>query len=497
MMDRTGERLVSRYLDGVETPEELAQLEELALKDADIRRELIRLATLDTMARALVKETLVAREFAAHKGRVPSMAPSLWQSWWLRGVAAAAALVLCVGGFNMWQAKQAETAVVARVAEVRGTCSVVRAEGSRGQDPGVLSPTGIRNGETLTPGTHVTLGPDGYVKLAYADGTLVEVAQNTDLTLGAGQGTRLFGLVRELRGKRIQLDTGKLTARVAKQKNGQAMELATPHATATVLGTMLLLTVTPQSSELSVQTGTVAFATATQREIVVSGESARIQDGILRKVTEPEPPVPAENEYEDGAILFQDSFEKGFANWTLYTKQGAGEMIETTELQCPDIATIKADRKGAASHMAVLTGREPGGRRVGILTKSLNAKVSGYSLAYEYTYDGRPRRAMEGIEIDMNPRSQPSDLGKTRTQMARPAGEWNQVRWEYVTKADAQGGSFVDSRLFFNGEFIGRRSELMSQAPVGTRDPGVVLEVIEGQFRFANVTIRELKARKR
>jgi hypothetical protein len=71
------------------------------------------------------------------------------------------------------------------------------------------------------------------------------------------------------------------------------------------------------------------------------------------------------------------------------------------------------------------------------------------------------------------------------------------VRWEYVTKADAQGGSFVDSRLFFNGEFIGRRSELMSQAPVGTRDPGVVLEVIEGQFRFANVTIRELKARKR
>ena len=123
MMDRRTEQLLSHYLDGVETPEEFAQLEQQALQDPALRRELIRLATLDTMSRSLLKETAAARDFAAHEGRAISVAPSLWQTWWFCGAAAAAALVACVGGVNLWQARQAEKAVVATLVEARGQVS--------------------------------------------------------------------------------------------------------------------------------------------------------------------------------------------------------------------------------------------------------------------------------------------------------------------------------------------------------------------------------------
>jgi len=474
MIDRNTEQLLSHYLDGVETPEEFAQLEQQALQDPALRRELMRLATLDTMSRTLLKETAAAREFAAHGVRVIHTAPSLWLSrWFWSTAAAAAALVACVGGLNLWQARQAEQAVVATLVEARGKCSVFSVQCSESSESGVLSST------ILPPGTRVTLGPDGYAKLSYADGTLVELQKNTTLTLGAGQGSRLFGLVNEWRGKRIQLDAGTLSARVAKQKIGEAMALATPHATATVLGTMLQLAVTTNSSLLSVQTGQVAFATATQQEIVSAGESARVQDGVLRKVMEPVPPVAAGSVDQDGAILFQDSFADGFGKWNLYTKQSDGSMQPTTTQTCPDIRIVTVERGGKSVPVAELVGKAPGGPRVGMVTETVKTKADSCVFAFEYTYDGPLRRAMEGLEIGMPCRVTPQ---------ARPAGEWNQVRWECTRTTDAQGSPCLAAKLYFNGELIGETAFLSSGEGVD-----VMLEVIEGKFRFANVVIREMK----
>ncbi len=412
------------------------------------------------------------------RGRVITVATEVWQAWWFRSVAAAAALVACVGGVNLWQARQAEKAVVATLVEARGQVSGFRVQVSGGRFQGSGSPeSGVRSPATLSPGTRLSLGPDGYAKLAYADGTLVELQKNTSLTLSAGQKTRLFGLVTELRGKRIQLDFGMLAAQVAKQKAGEEMALATPNATATVKGTVLQLTVTQTRSELKVQEGTVELATGTQRELVGAGESAIVRDGILSK----------EGLHEDGAILFQDTFETGLRNWTLYTRHDTGNISETTEKQCPAISIVTADREGVTRHVAALTGGGPAGRRVGIVTKNFDCKSDAFSLNYEYTYEGHERPAMEGIEIYME--TLVLAKGKTLPQ-AKPAGEWNQVRWEIVRANDPEGKGrmLYDAKLFFNGEYLGRRTENFEHA-----SPGLMLEVIDGPFRFASVTIRELK----
>jgi hypothetical protein len=485
MITTEQEALTSRYLDGTATPEELARLDGAVRENLELARYLHQMATQDAMITQALAEMAAtpAENMANTRGRVSTVAPAVWQAWWFRSVAAAAALVACVGGVNLWQGRQAQKAVVATLVEARGRVEGFRVQGSGGgvfsvqvsgsPESGVLRPT------TLKPGTHLTLGPDGYAKLAYADGTLVELQKNTSLTLGAGQGTRFFWLVNKLRGKRIQLDTGTLSARVAKQKVGEAMALTTPHATATVLGTMLQLAVTTNSSLLSVQTGQVAFATATQQEIVSAGESARVQDGVLRKVVEPPPPAAAARVSEDGAILFQDSFAEGFGKWHLYTKRGDGSMQPTTTQACPDIRVVTVERGGKSVPVAELVGKAPGGPRVGMVTETVKTKADAYVFAYEYTYDGPLRRAMEGLEIGMQCRVTPQ---------ARPPGEWNQVRWECTRTTDAQGNPCLAAKLYFNGELIAETTFLSSGEGVD-----VMLEVIEGQFRFANVVIREMK----
>ena len=70
---------------------------------------------------------------------------------------------------------------------------------------------------------------------------------------------------------------------------------------------------------------------------------------------------------------------------------------------------------------------------------------------------------------------------------ARPAGEWNQVREEYVKKTDARGRPFVEMTWFCNGEKLTSVSCALDQGSIG-----VNTEVIEGQFRFDKVMIRAM-----
>jgi ferric-dicitrate binding protein FerR (iron transport regulator) len=470
-MSNFPEERLQAYLDGQLSPAETAELSSALRQSPELQKQLLILSGFEEGLTA-------AFQNEAANPQTPTRTLA-WIHFAWRPLAAAAALVACVGGVNLWQARQAEKAVVATLVEARGKCSVFSVQGSGSPESGVRSPTTLRPGTTIKPGTRLSLGSDGYAKLAYADGTLVELQQNTAMTLDAGKGTRLFGLVKELRGKRIQLDTGTLSARVAKQKIGEAMALATPHATATVLGTMLQLDVTTNSSLLSVQTGQVAFATATQQEIVSAGESARVQDGVLRKVVEPPaPPAVAGSASEDGTILFQDSFTEGFGKWHLYTKQN-GSMQPTTTQTCPDIRIVKVERGGKSVPVAELVGKAPAGPRVGMVTETVKTKADAYIFAFEYTYDGPLRRAMEGLEIGMQCRVRPQ---------ARPPGEWNQVRWECTRATDAQGQPCISAKLYFNSELIGETAFLSSGEGVD-----VMLEVIEGQFRFANVAIRERK----
>lgn len=464
MNNRETELLISRYLDGTESPADLAQLDELVRKDPTIREELLQMATQDASIRAILAE------------RESILTTRPWQSPWMWIAAAAALVVVCLG---IWRwAPGGSTLMSGVVAEVRGDVY-----GTTGETP-------LKAGDVLNPGDSIHTGPAAYLMYTYHDGTAVKVGENSDFTLLNGATpSALAG----------RLGKGLLTANVRKQPQDSRMLLITPYARAIVKGTVLQLRVTPECSELSVQTGKVEFATATRRAIVGSGESATAETNRLCKFMSPETERDVRS-YTDGRILFQDSFENGLTNWIPYTKEGTNRMMGTTLAKCPEIAISRVMRDGIEKQVASLTGSASAGKRVGIGMRRTFTSPEGATLSYDYTYEGRQRRAMEGIEIDRFCPPSAGSLGDKIKILARPAGEFNRVRWSLTPEVDEDGNRYEDVQLYFNGERIGRRYEYLDKGGHLYDAQGdlyttfaLILEVVEGHFNFDNVIIRELK----
>lgn len=418
------DRLISRYLDALASPEEMAQLDAWVRNDPDVCRALLRLAAQDARIQSIVAQESAARAFVAH------------------------GMVVTTQGTVVCQNKGAE----------------------------------LNAGDVLRPGDRVITGADGYLKYAYLDGTVIGVRPNSDFELIPG--ASLFA-------KAIRVVRGMLDATVSKQPADARMTFAMPHGMVTMMGTILRVNGTPERSEVNVHSGMVAVDTGARRELVAAGEMAVASEDGLSKARQPELVAPeGAGVYADGTILFQDSFEHGLSDWILYAKKGEGVRAQKTDATgSPDIRVISSPRDGLGKPVAALTGTEPEGCRVGIGTKPIPTACRDFSLSYEYTYSGRQRLAMEGINIDINwEKNSPPFLNGTFKQKARPAGEWNQVRWECIWKMDQQGNPVLDSHLFFNGQFLARRSEFGYMGKI----LGLVLEVVEGEMLFDHVVIREM-----
>ncbi len=534
------DKLIWAYLDGDANRDQVEQLETILRDDAAARTEFFRAASLDyeltrVFAVRLSEESPSAEGAATNvwiagdhslapthgvlemprPGRSRRRRVFLWGS-----AAAAAGLVITLG---VWRFALPHGVgsddTTGTVVEMRGTVNMER------------TAIRAREGDALRVGDGMVVGDDGLCRFRYADGSVIVVHSNSVFRLIEGVTPSA---------KSVFLEKGMLMADARKQRDDARMTFKTPHASATIVGTQLSLTAGDMGTALNVISGAVEFAGAGKREMVASGESATVRDGVLlkftakgvagattairedgqvlfrdsfgngltnwmlytrrgnggtRPTTEEDCPdiriVRSDRDgasiataaiREDGQVLFRDSFGNGLTNWMLYTRRGNGGTRPTTEEDCPDIRIVRADRDGASISAVELVGRAPDGTRVGIVTKPIEARTDAYSLSYEYTFDDRPRNAMEGLEIHM---------GREFPQKALGPGLWNKVRWECVRKRDARGKPYLDASLFFNGELIGRTEYALTGEGID-----LVLEVVEGRFRFANVEIREMpKAR--
>jgi hypothetical protein len=236
-----------------------------------------------------------------------------------------------------------------------------------------------------------------------------------------------------------------------------------------VLGTLLQLVVTPESSLLSVQTGQVAFATATQQEIVSAGESARVQDGVLRKVVEPPAPAAAAGSadqqaraedwlkplpsnaelaattLEDGEIIFRDDFTNGLANWEVLRLNPATKQVEPLPEAMKDSVKvvsakrgdkeIKAVRVDETNEMVVLVLRQPLREQWfavefedHVINSAANARWCSVGIM-----------GMIGREV-LTPLT-----GKARAfSQEEKKTQWWRNRWEFCCGKDPQGRLAVD-----------------------------------------------------
>jgi hypothetical protein len=159
------------------------------------------------------------------------------------GWAAAAAVVLTlVGALAVLRGRSHQAPAApwsAEVASVQGQVELQR-NGTQ---------LAARAGTKVLPGDRIATGAGGSLTLRYnGEATSLEIGGDARAALSAEGGS-----------KRLSLEQGRLKAEVAAQPAGRPMVLATPRATAVVLGTRLALSAAQDADRLDVLDGLVRF----------------------------------------------------------------------------------------------------------------------------------------------------------------------------------------------------------------------------------------------
>jgi hypothetical protein len=230
--------LVLRYLDGIATSREEAELEaKLAEPSNESQRKSF--VTISRQRGQMFEALAPGRLKAAVPG-LHDIRRGTSRRWrWT----AAAAIVLI--GFASWFAFGGRTAALPAIIDrIQGRVVLLRESGT---EPAFVGAE-IRAGEALR-----TEGPGSQSTLRFQDGSVLTVAENS-LVRREAKGEK---------GERVRLDSGSILADIRRQEKHRAMTFATPHGEAVVVGTSLKLVVDPSargSTRLEVTEGLVRLA---------------------------------------------------------------------------------------------------------------------------------------------------------------------------------------------------------------------------------------------
>jgi hypothetical protein len=204
-----------------------------------------------TQIKSQTSPELTREDLAWQDARILPL-PSVSSRWGSlqRAALALAACVAVLAGVGAWLF--GPTAGQPVLTEVTGlNVSIERG----GRFVPALVGTSLRDGDTLR-----TTGAATAVISFAPEETHVTILPGTEFTL-----TSLS------RGKRFDLEVGKLEASVARQRPFRPMILRTPHAEARVIGTRFTLSVTTNSTRLDVSEGFVRFTRTSDEQFVRVG----------------------------------------------------------------------------------------------------------------------------------------------------------------------------------------------------------------------------------
>ncbi|MCI0357403.1 MAG: FecR domain-containing protein [Planctomycetaceae bacterium] len=192
--------------------------------------------------------------------------PSRWSgnSTWVRAALALSLAAALAGFFLLPRWRTSERRPVARVVAVQGTVTATENQAT----------AALVQSETLFSGQGIAAPVGSSLTIEYDDRTQIRIAGGSQLTLDIEQQTGA---------KRMTIDSGEIWATVAKQTVG-AMEFATPHAVAVVLGTQLHITVTADDTLLEVTEGQVRLDRLAQRDSidVAANQSGLASETLLQ-----------------------------------------------------------------------------------------------------------------------------------------------------------------------------------------------------------------------
>ncbi len=273
-MDNSFDTLLAEFLDGDAGPDTVARLCDLLKNSPELQSRFREEIRMHTLMREIGMEAIAGQGKAWMANRTDSNR----RRWFAHtGLLALAASLAVVAGGVWWLSQRPDASQELRVAEVRG--SGVRSQGSgvRSQAVATESPRHpvteskatshkpLRVGDVLRPGDGVEVGADGYAKLAYPDGTQIDLHGSTRLRVTLGEGENKDA-------KRLALDGGRMVCEAAAQR--KALEIQTRQAVSRVVGTRFSLGVTEAVSRLAVMEGKVELIQGEKSLLVGTGKAA-------------------------------------------------------------------------------------------------------------------------------------------------------------------------------------------------------------------------------
>jgi len=356
-MDRARfDEILSRYEDGLATPDELRELGEALKSNAEYRADLVARNRVEVA----LHEWTVA-EAAAQRPSVRSIAVRQTKvrrrrtqdsGFRFMGIAAS---VLLAAGVVLWFAANTkkELPTLARVANAQDV-RVTRAENTGASER-------LSKDDRLHAGDTVQSEASGRAELIFEDSTHIEIASGTTLILSEDSGAKI-----------VKLNGGEVQASVAKQPPGKPMQFVTPYAQATVLGTKLKLALNGQSTRLEVTEGRVSFKKsdgvsavevgAGRFAVAEAGAELSVKPIQVMATAEPrekKPLLPAL-----GVAVVNENFENGkLEGWDggNLVSGGAGESLFSIQAN-----SRSGDDGGTSVYFSAVklpTARLPGGTR--------------------------------------------------------------------------------------------------------------------------------------
>lgn len=219
--------LIQRLLDGTLTPAEYIEINQRLRDDAELREHLREIAeqavAMGDMARQRETDTPSSSVYVAEKR-------ATFTHW----LALAASVTLLASSAWLWFDSH-ESPVL----------TLVDSSGAVVWNHGGEMRVNVSEGEKLAAGTLETLGETASAQLQFADGTIISLTGESELSFS------------EETQKMLVLRKGSLSAQVKPQPHGRPMIVRTPSAEAEIVGTTFNLSARPDDTLLKVDEGLV------------------------------------------------------------------------------------------------------------------------------------------------------------------------------------------------------------------------------------------------
>lgn len=247
------------------------------------------------------------------------------------------------------------------------------------------TPRAIKVGDTLTQGDKLKTGKYSVAKLRFADGSVVDVQQNSSIEIHASYqyaGKETFVSLLKLNNGRTEIEAN------PNHTVGNSMQIETPSAIAAVRGTQFRVATDTDVALQETIEGQVAFSGAGQEVVLAKGFGS-----VVEKNQAPLPPIVLPNAPD--VTAFSQQFEQNHAKFALVPQAEVVAFVSQLARDAAFTQIVHEQVTPVGPSAALLIPDLANGQYYLRLRAQESHGLQGQSAVHAFTVKVRPQAALE------------------------------------------------------------------------------------------------------